>query len=139
MSEHWIRLLVKYNGKCAVCGKEIPQGEYALWSRTSKAIKHVQCAEPAPSAEGAAPAGGKDAQAAAMTAGAAPELKCFICGANAGCPSCSFEQDCNRSVVSQACICDRCMAGKDAYENYQKAFLAKAKSPLARLSGSKEV
>lgn len=116
---HWIKLLVKYKGKCAVCGKEIPQGEYALWSRASKAIKHVQCGEPA-----AAPAAGGREGPAAITA--APELKCFICGRNAGCPSCSFEQECNRSVVSQACVCEQCMAGEDAYENYQKAFLAKA-------------
>lgn len=107
MSEHWIRLLVKYKGKCAVCGKEIPQGEYALWSRTSKAIKHVKCE----SAEPEAPV--------------VIELKCFICGKNAGCSSCSFEADCNRSVVSQACICEQCMADRNAYKNYQEAFLSK--------------
>jgi hypothetical protein len=134
MSEHWIRLLVKYKGKCAVCGKEIPQGEYALWSRASKAIKHVQCPEPAAAA---VPAGGKEEQTAVASTVLVQELKCFICGASAGCPSCSFEQDCNRSVVSQACVCDRCMADKDAYENYQKAFLEKAKSSLAKLAGSK--
>lgn len=105
MSEHWIRLLVKYKGKCAVCGKEIPQGEYALWSRASKAIKHEKC---------------DVAQAPAVL-----ELKCFVCGRPAGCPSCSFEADCNREVVSQACICEQCMADRQAYRNYQAAFLAK--------------
>lgn len=107
MSEHWIRLLVKYKGKCAVCGKEIPQGEYALWSRTSKAIKHVKCESAEPEAQ------------------VVIELKCFICGKNAGCSSCSFEADCNRSVVSQACICEQCMADRSAYKNYQEAFLSK--------------
>ena len=107
MSENWIRLLVKYKGKCSVCGKEIPQGEYALWSRVAKAIKHVKC-EPVEQ-EGSATA----------------ELKCFICGKEAGCASCSFEADCDRMTVSQACICEHCMADKDAYKNYLNAFLAK--------------
>lgn len=111
MSEHWIKLLVKYKGKCAVCGKEIPQGEYALWSRTSKAIKHVKCEALEQ----------EDKPAETM------ELKCFICGRNAGCAECSLEPDCNRAMVSQACICDQCMADPKAYENYQQAFLAKAK------------
>jgi len=39
----WIQLAVKFKGKCAECGKEIPQGERALWSKGSKAIKHVKC------------------------------------------------------------------------------------------------
>jgi len=107
MSEHWIRLLVKYKGNCSVCGKEIPQGEYALWSRTAKAIKHIKC-------ESAEP---ESAQVL--------ELKCFICGKTAGCASCSFEADCDRSLVSQACICKQCMADRNAYKNYQDAFLAK--------------
>jgi len=107
VSEHWIRLLVKYKGKCSVCGKEIPQGEYALWSRTAKAIKHVKC-EPA------------EPEAIATV-----ELKCFICGKGAGCATCSFESDCNRAVVSQACICEQCMADKNAYKNYQEAFVSK--------------
>jgi hypothetical protein len=107
VSEHWIRLLVKYKGKCSVCGKEILQGEYALWSRTAKAIKHVKC------------------ESALQDAPRVIELKCFICGKNAGCPSCSFEADCNRAVVSQACICNECMGTKNAYKNYQKAFLDK--------------
>jgi len=39
----WIRLLVKYKGKCSACGKEISAGQYALWSKSSKAIKHSEC------------------------------------------------------------------------------------------------
>lgn len=107
MSEHWIKLLVKYKGKCSVCGNEIPQGVYALWSRTAKAIKHVKC------------------ESVALETSSVMELKCFICGKTAGCASCSFEADCDRSLVSQACICEQCMADGDAYKNYQDAFLAK--------------
>lgn len=110
MSEAWIRLLVKYKGKCSVCGKEIPQGDYALWSRSSKAINHVKCG----TIEEKAPA-----------AAAVMELKCYICGKTACCASCSFEADCDRQAVSQACICEGCMADKKAYDNYQQAILAK--------------
>jgi hypothetical protein len=39
----WIRLLVKYKGTCSACGKEISAGQYALWSKSSKAIKHSEC------------------------------------------------------------------------------------------------
>jgi hypothetical protein len=108
MSEdHWIRLLVKYRGKCATCGKDIQPGEYALWSRASKAIKHVSC------------------QTQPQKDAAVLELKCFICGKTAGCAQCSYEQDCNRELVSQACICESCLSDKKAYENYQAAFLSK--------------
>jgi hypothetical protein len=34
-------LMVKYKGKCKECGKEISFGEYALWSKASKTIKHI--------------------------------------------------------------------------------------------------
>lgn len=106
----WIRLLVKYKGKCAECGKEIPQGEHALWSRTSKAIKHVKCESE------------KQDEKKGVTV---IELECFVCGKSAGCAECGFEADCNRAVVSQACICSQCLSDKEAYDNYQQAFLAK--------------
>jgi len=114
MSERadWIRLLAKYKGKCAQCGKEIQKGEYALWSRTEKSIKHEKC-EASQTNEGR-----KEAQTT-------NELDCFVCGRSAGCADCGFESDCNRALVSQACICNSCVADKHAYENYQQAFLAK--------------
>jgi hypothetical protein len=39
----WIKLLVKFKGKCISCQKEISAGEYALWSKSSKKIKHLEC------------------------------------------------------------------------------------------------
>jgi hypothetical protein len=110
----WIQLLVKYKGKCAECSKKIPAGEYALWSRTSKAIKHVKCVSPVP-----------EKKKEKMTE--VPELDCFICGVPAGCFGCGFESDCDRQMVSQACICSRCLEDKQAFANYQKAFIEKAR------------
>jgi len=110
----WIKLLVKFRGKCAQCGNQIEQGEYALWSRTSKAIKHEKCIpQRAPGTE-------KEAEPPVSS-----DLDCFICGQRAGCIECGFEADCNRALVSQACICSQCFADKAAYENYQQAFLAR--------------
>jgi hypothetical protein len=44
MSEpDWIKLLVKFKGKCQSCENPISPGEYALWSKSSKHIKHLDC------------------------------------------------------------------------------------------------
>lgn len=124
--ESWIKLLVKYKGKCAACGKEIPQGEYALWSRASKAIKHVKC-----EAGTAAPQQKEEKEwEQQVPEEQTMELKCFVCGKGAGCATCSLEADCNRAMVSQACICESCLSGPDAYGSYQKAFLAKTAGKL---------
>lgn len=111
--EFWIRLLVKYKGKCSVCGKEIPQGEYALWSRSSKAIKHIACETK------------QQGDEMRQENEEVFQLKCFVCGKNAECATCSLEADCNRVLVSQACICESCFSKPDAYERYQQAFLSK--------------
>jgi hypothetical protein len=118
----WIQLLVKYKGKCSECSKEIPAGEYALWSRSSKAIKHIKCETEASSFE------------VTRRAPAVMELDCFICGKPAGCADCGFEADCNRAVVSQACICSQCIQDRAAYQNYQQAFLEKAHKVAKRKS-----
>lgn len=117
MSENsdWIRLLVKYKGKCSECSKEIPAGEYALWSRKSKAIKHIQC---------------ESLDTSKAKKRESTDLDCFICGKTAGCTECSFEAECNIAVISQACICNNCMNEKNAYSNYQQAFLEKMRKLL---------
>jgi len=39
----WIKLLVKFKGRCQSCENSISPGEYALWSKSSKQIKHLDC------------------------------------------------------------------------------------------------
>ncbi|MGD1835717.1 MAG: hypothetical protein ACPKQO_08335 [Nitrososphaeraceae archaeon] len=39
----WIKLLVKFKGRCNKCKKEIKPGDYAFWSRDLKAIQHITC------------------------------------------------------------------------------------------------
>ncbi len=119
----WIRLLVKYKGKCSACGKEISAGEYALWSKSSKAIKHNECKA---TAQAITEKRGRDKNKQHKMA-AAGNVYCFICGMpvvavdNSG-----FEaDDYDRQTRSQASICNRCLKDKNAYQNYQHAFLEK--------------
>lgn len=56
------------------------------------------------------------------------ELNCFICGKPSGCGQCSMALDCDRTMVSQGCICEECFAGGgDPYIAYQREFLKKAR------------
>jgi hypothetical protein len=108
-NDGWIRLLVKYKGKCMECGHEIATGEYALWSRNSKVIKHINCGT-----------------LRSSSAKKQQELKlfCFICGKTIyGSDERNYESNCGNSVSSQTCICDSCIVEKDVYEKYQQAFL----------------
>ena len=119
----WIRLLVKYKGKCSTCGKEIPAGQYALWSKSSKVIRHNECTVPQPPATTEKRDPGTNGQKPM-----AAEVDCFICGGPVAAASWGFavDKDYARQAISQACICNRCLEDKDAYQNYQNAFLEKA-------------
>ncbi|MEW6604836.1 MAG: hypothetical protein AB1351_09150 [Thermoproteota archaeon] len=117
----WIRLLVKFKGKCVECGKEIPAGEYALWSKSNKAIKHEKCEVQ------------KTEKAQQEKPQTVPELDCFVCGRPAECAECGFEADCDRQTVSQACICSQCLENGQAYVNYQQAFVEKARKVKVKI------
>ena len=47
------------------------------------------------------------------------ELKCVICDNPAGCLQCEFQNDCDRSLVSQLCICKKCETQEHTFEQYQ--------------------
>jgi hypothetical protein len=116
----WIRLLVKYKGKCSACGKEISAGQYALWSKTSKAIKHSECKVPQPTkTEKRNPDINRQQPTVA-------EVDCFICGTPVAGNNSGFEGDgYGKKAISQASVCNRCLEDKNAYQNYQRAFLEK--------------
>lgn len=112
----WLKIPLKFRGKCISCGREIPSGDVALWSKTTKSIKHVSCETAQQSKEGEK----TEIFAAEL------QLECFICGGLAGCTTCSLAQDCDRLAVSQACICENCFGqGTNSYASYQQAFLKK--------------
>jgi DNA-directed RNA polymerase subunit RPC12/RpoP len=118
----WIRLLVKYKGKCSTCGKEISAGQYALWSKSSKSIRHNECTVPQPPATTEK----RDPDTNRQKPMAAAEIDCFICGRPVEDTSWGFEVDnYGRQAISQASICNRCLEDKNAYQNYQHAFLEK--------------
>jgi hypothetical protein len=39
----WIRIKVKFPGKCIKCNKKLDPGNFCYWSRASKAILHEDC------------------------------------------------------------------------------------------------
>ena len=119
----WIRLLVKYKGKCSACGKEISAGQYALWSKSSKVIRHTECAVPQLPATTEKRDPGTNRQKPT-----AAEVDCFICGRPVAGTHWGFEvyNDYGRQAISQASICNRCLEDNDAYQNYQHAFIEKA-------------
>ena len=104
-----INLTVKFSSNCKTCGKKIARGELALWSRSNKAIKHVGCHT-------------KDLSSPAYALANSKQLKCAICGSLAGCLECEFEKDCDRSVVSQLCVCKRCYNDKMPLEKYYESI-----------------
>jgi hypothetical protein len=111
----WIRLLMKYKGICKECRREIPSGEYALWSRSSKAVKHIKCAI------------GRESKLSSNSIFSSTvqtiQVPCFICGRSTVCEEQPFDAYVGRTSLSQVCICDSCMIEPDAYENYQQQFL----------------
>ena len=116
----WIRLLVKYKGKCSACGKEISVGEYALWSKSNKAIKHTECKA---LLQAITEKRRRDKNKQYKTG--AVNVYCFICGMPISDDNRFEEDDYGRETISQASICSRCLKDKNAYQNYQHAFLEK--------------
>lgn len=50
------------------------------------------------------------------------ELPCFVCGKSAGCSECEFLDVCDRTNVSNQCICKGCQEHEDTYGNYCDTF-----------------
>jgi hypothetical protein len=116
----WLKLLVKYKGKCTACNEEIPAGEYALWSKTSKAIRHIECKATITTKM-------KENDDTSAPRPAMAEVDCFICGKPIPHAHCGFAvEDYHNQAMSQACICNSCLEDGNAYQNYQEAFLKKA-------------
>jgi len=38
----WIKITLKYRGKCIICGHYINEGDFALWMQ-NLGIKHIEC------------------------------------------------------------------------------------------------
>ena len=84
---------MKFDGTCIICNEKVNANEIGLWSK-GIGVKHEKCAE-------------------------IVELKCVICDNPAGCLQCEFQDNCDRSLVSQLCICKKCDSQQHTFEQYQ--------------------
>ena len=89
----WLKITMKFDGTCIVCNEKVSANEIGLWSK-GIGVKHEKCAE-------------------------INELRCVICDNPAGCLHCEFKNDCDRSLVSQLCICKKCENQEHTFEQYQ--------------------
>tara|TARA_B100000745_G_scaffold92000_1_gene57740 strand:+ start:446 stop:751 length:306 start_codon:yes stop_codon:yes gene_type:complete len=90
---------MKFDGTCIVCNEKIKVNEIGLWAK-GLGVKHEKCAE-------------------------ISELNCIICDGPAGCATCEFQEDCDRSLVSQMCICKKCEQKTSIFEIYQESIKKK--------------
>ena len=125
-----ILINLKFRGKCVECGKEITSGR-ALWAKSSKSIKHLDCS-----------VGNSDQQSSNEETGSHKQetpshkkyrktivQRCFICGKE---EPVEDEYDSNEYPYlagsrSQSYICQSCLDRKDAFEAYRQVFLKKIK------------
>ena len=84
---------MKFDGTCLICNKKVNANKIGVWSK-GIGVKHEKCAE-------------------------INELKCVICDNPAGCLQCEFQNECDRSLVSQLCICKKCETQEHTFEQYQ--------------------
>ena len=89
----WIKITMKFDGTCIICNEKVNANEIGLWSK-GLGVKHEKCAE-------------------------VNELKCMSCDNTAGCLLCEFQNNCDRSLVSQLCICKKCESEGNTFEHYQ--------------------
>ena len=89
----WIKITMKFDGTCIICNEKVNANEIGLWSK-GIGVKHEKCAE-------------------------IVELKCVICDNPAGCLQCEFQDNCDRSLVSELCICKKCDSQQHTFEQYQ--------------------
>ena len=92
----WRKITMKFEGTCIVCNEKINVNEIGLWSK-GLGVKHEKCVE-------------------------TEDLKCIVCDGSAGCSQCEFQDDCDRSIVSQLCICKKCEEMGNSYTTYQKSL-----------------
>jgi hypothetical protein len=124
----WILINLKFKGKCVECGKGITSGR-ALWSRSAKSIKHLDCSV------------GNQPSSNEKTGSPSQETfthkkyrktlvqRCLICGKE---EPIEDEYDFNEYPYlaesrSQSYICQSCLDSEDSFEAYRQAFLQKIK------------
>ena len=120
MSEaEWIKLLVKFKGKCQSCENPISPGEYALWSKSSKKIKHLEC----------------KTNIAKEQAEQYSELhlECYLCNTVEDISIYSFKDFLyHESQKDSIFLCRSCLENPNSYLRYQEIMYEKVKK-IAKL------
>lgn len=121
-SDEWIKLLVKFKGKCQICEKQILAGQYALWSKSSKKIKHLDCENNNNNKVKNEPTG-KDSGII---------LHCLLCGTAVQIthPD-DFFLD-HESLKDSLFLCKSCLENPQSYLKYQEIIYDKIKK-IAKL------
>jgi hypothetical protein len=45
-------------------------------------------------------------------------VRCYLCGGDAGCGLCPYNEVCDRTAISHNCLCQSCLSKEDAYTLY---------------------
>ena len=124
MSESdWIKLLVKFKGKCQICENPISPGEYALWSKSSKQIKHLNCRIN----------NTNETRKEPKKESLKLQLECFLCKTSDNIdPYLLKELLYNESQENSVFLCKLCLENPTSYKRYQEVMLEKVKK-IAKL------
>ena len=127
MSEpDWIKLLVKFKGKCQSCKNPISPGEYALWSKSSKQIKHLDCKIN----------NNNDTAKEQVEKYSGLQLQCFLCKiVNNISISLLNEFLYHESQENSIFLCKSCLENPTSYLRYNEIMYEKVKK-IAKLKSS---
>jgi hypothetical protein len=119
----WIKLLVKFKGKCQSCDNPISPGEYALWSKSSKKIKHLNCKIN----------NNNNSAKEQVEKSSGLQLRCFLCN-TVDEISISLLNDFlyHEGQESSIFLCKSCLENPKSYLRYQEIMYEKVKK-IAKL------
>jgi hypothetical protein len=119
IESEWIKLLVKFNGTCQICEKQILVGEYALWSKSSKKIKHIDCPNN----------NNNNIHSKPIEKDSSLILSCLLCGAHVQnvYSDNSFHHLESQRQTNSIFLCKDCLQNPNSYLKYQGLFYEKIK------------
>ena len=127
MSEpDWIKLLVKFKGKCQRCKNPISTGEYALWSKSTKQIKHLDCKIN----------NNNDTANEQVEKYSGLQLQCFLCKSVNNISISSLNEFLsNESQENSIFLCKSCLENPTSYLSYNEIMYEKIQK-IAKLKSS---
>jgi hypothetical protein len=122
----WIKLLVKFKGKCQSCKNPISIGEYALWSKSTKQIKHLDCKINK----------NNDTANEQVEKYSGLQLQCFLCKSVKNISISSLNEFLyHESQENSIFLCKSCLENPTSYLSYNEIMYEKIKK-IAKLKSS---